>query len=817
MWGMQIAEVAVLTRQWDGREPIYHYLVPDELIDTVGVGSSVWVPLGARELQGLVVSLGQLAGDRELKAISGVISTDWQVSRQALALARWIARRWHAAALTAFSLLLPTGHRLSSQEQLRASAAGLQADLAALPADERELLFVLRRDGPQQQRALRKQLRGSGARLRKAVTALTERGLISREAISEAPRVQRKTERIIELAAGADPARSGAARQRLIEALQDAGGRLSVSELRAAGAWSAAAAQALAQQQRIISSERELLRRSGSAATAADQAPQLSSGQAAAAAAVTAALQQDVAQRPCGGRFLLIGVTGSGKTEVYLQAAQQALTLGKQVLVLVPEIALTEQIVRRFSARFGEQVAVLHSGLSPGAHYDEWRRLARGSARIAIGARSAVCASLPELGLVIVDEEHEPAYKHDFAPHFHARDAAAYLARESGAVLVLGSATPSVETMYAAESGRLAVLRLDSRATDVPLPAVRIVDMRDELHSGNRSIFSRPLQQAVDAALLRREQVLLFLNRRGSAASLVCRDCGYTAGCPRCSTAMAVHGQEPNTVLLCHSCGRTQALLVVCPQCLSPRIKALGSGTERVVAAVQERWPRARTVRWDSDSARTTGDHRRLLTMLEQGDADIVVGTQMIAKGLDIAGISVVGVIAADSGLQLPDFRSGERTFQLVTQVAGRAGRRRGGAVVIVQSYLPEHYALRAAQAHDYDSFYREEIAFRRTLAYPPFGRLIRFVQLSAERERGLRAAQELAERLEQRLRQLNEPGWSLIGPAPAFFARERGRWRHHLLIRMPATVKRAQVAELLAEVTDAHGWSIDIDPVHVL
>jgi primosomal protein N' (replication factor Y) len=813
---MQIAEVAVLTRQWDGREPMYHYRVPAALADSIRIGSSVWVPLGSRELQGLVLALHETTADGPLREIRALVSNDWQVSRQALALARWIARRWHAPALTAYSLLLPVGHRLSSQELLRATPAGLQAELATLPADERELLYVLRRDGPQLQRGIRTQLRGSDRRLQTAVTALIERGLISREAHSEAPRVRRKVEPIVELAAGADAVRSSAVGLRLIRALEEAGGTASVSDLRAGGVWNAAAAKTLQRHQRIVISERELLRRAQSEPANRDSAPVLSADQAAATAAVTASLRLDAEQRPCGGRFLLIGVTGSGKTEVYLRAAQQTLALGRQVLVLVPEIALTEQIVRRFSARFGEQVALLHSGLSDGARYDEWRRLAGGSARIAIGSRSAVCASLPELGLVIVDEEHEPAYKEDALPRFHARDAAAYLARESGAVLILGSATPSVETMYAAESGRLTILRLAGRATDVPMPTVRIVDLRDELHAGNRSIFSRPLQQAVDGALLRREQVLLFLNRRGSAASLVCRDCGYTAGCARCSAPLAVHGQGQAAQLLCHSCGRTQAVLTVCPQCLSPRIKALGIGTERVVEAVQERWPRARTVRWDSDSARTAADHRRLLSALEQGEADIVVGTQMIAKGLDIAGISVVGVIAADSGLQLPDFRSGERTFQLVTQVAGRAGRRSGGATVIVQSYLPEHYALRAAQAHDYDGFYREEIAFRRTMAYPPFGRLIRFVHLSAERESGLRAAQELAEQLQRRLVQLDAADWSLIGPAPAFFARERGRWRHHLLVRLAVTASRAQIAEVLA-AAGSRGWSVDIDPVHVL
>jgi len=542
-------------------------------------------------------------------------------------------------------------------------------------------------------------------------------------------------------------------------------------------------------------------------------------------------------------QFLLHGITGSGKTELYLRAIARAIRRGRQTLVLVPEIALTAQLVRRFAARFPGKLAVLHSGLSLGERYDEWRRLRRGEAMLAIGSRSAVFAPLPNLGLIIVDEEHEPSYKHDGAPRYHARDVARQLAEITGSAIIFGSATPSVESYTAAQSGRMTLITLNERvgltrdahglprSVVLPLPPVKIVDMRHELQHGNRSIFSRPLQNALASALQRGEQAILFLNRRGAAAFIMCRDCGHVIACPNCATPLVVHYEnderrttndeqkeppsafslQPSSLLVCHSCNHRELLPAQCPQCWSPRIKSFGVGTQRVVEEVAALFPAARTLRWDRDSVGRKGDHERLLDRFLRHDADVLVGTQMIAKGLDLPLVSVVGIVAADTGLHLPDFRAGERTFQLLTQVAGRAGRRSAGAQVVLQTYAPEHYALQAAQEHDYKAFYEQEIAFRRQTGYPPFSRLVRLVYTSGSDERGLRAADELASEIQRVAATLDLGDWSVIGPAPAFFHQQRNRFRWHLIVRA------ANPAPLLEALYLPPGWALDVDPVHVL
>jgi primosomal protein N' (replication factor Y) len=550
--------------------------------------------------------------------------------------------------------------------------------------------------------------------------------------------------------------------------------------------------------------------------------------------------------------FLLHGVTGSGKTEIYLRAIGRALRHGQQALVLVPEIALTAQLVRRFAARFPGKLAVLHSGLGLGERYDEWRRLRHGQAQLAIGSRSAVFAPLPNLGLIIVDEEHESSYKHDGAPRYHAREVARRLAEISGSVLILGSATPSVESYAHARAGELRLLELAQRvgmANDghnmprsiaLPLPPVRIVDMRRELQQGNRSIFSRPLQQALATALERDEQAILFLTRRGAAAFVMCRDCGHVVACPNCSSPLVVHYEEgmgdgrwemgvesPSPIshppspslLVCHSCGHRELVPAHCPECWSPRIKSFGVGTQRVVEEVTALFPEARALRWDRDSVGRKGDHTRMLDRFLAHEADVLVGTQMIAKGLDLPLVSVVGVVAADTGLHLPDFRAGERTFQLLTQVAGRAGRRSAGAQVVIQTYTPDHYALLAAQEHDYQAFFSQEIAFRRQTSYPPFSRLVRFVYASASDERSRHAAEELAAKIQRLASALEQSAdstqrlgdWGIIGPAPAFFHRQRNRFRWHLLLRAQ------NPSPLLDALRIPPGWALDIDPTHVL
>ena len=424
--------------------------------------------------------------------------------------------------------------------------------------------------------------------------------------------------------------------------------------------------------------------------------------------------------------FLLHGVTGSGKTEIYLQSLAEAVRLGRRGIVLVPEIALTPQTIERFASRFPHRVAVLHSQLSLGEQFDEWRRIRNGEFDVVIGPRSAIFAPQPELGLIIIDEEHEWTYKQqDKSPHYHARDVAIKLAELTGAVVVLGSATPDVETFYQAQTGNYHLLQLPERVVPsegAPLPQVEVVDMRDELKAGNRSLFSRSLAQAINEAVANKEQVILFLNRRGGATFIQCRRCGFVLRCRRCDVALTQH--IAGDILTCHQCNYKMPVPQVCPNCLSRQIKFLGVGTQKLEQEVGYTFPRARRLRWDSDVAVSRSSHEDILRKFRSREAEILIGTQMVAKGLDIPSVTLVGVISADTSLNLPDFRAGERTFQLLSQVAGRAGRGTAGGRVIIQTFSPEHYCIKAAAGHDYASFYEQEIAYRRQLHNPPFTRL---------------------------------------------------------------------------------------------
>jgi len=546
-------------------------------------------------------------------------------------------------------------------------------------------------------------------------------------------------------------------------------------------------------------------------------------------------------RRARGEVFVLHGITGSGKTELYLRAVAETLALGKQAIVLVPEIALTPQTVARFGARFGGHVALQHSRLPPGTRFDEWRRLRNGLAHVAVGSRSALFSPVPRPGLIVIDEEHEWTYKQEGLPglrlpHYHARDVAARLAQLTGAVVILGSATPSLEAYERARLGAYRLLRLRERVVTrttprdhfrllarppsdrVPsaderlgggLPPVQIVDLRAELKAGNTSIFSRALQGAVERALALGHQALLFINRRGSHTFVMCRDCGWVPLCSRCDLPLTYHASTPR--LSCHQCNERAPVPAVCARCMSPRVKHFGIGTEEVERAARERFPGARVLRWDRDTVARPEDHERLLHAFAAGEADILVGTQMIAKGLDLPLVTVVGVISADTTLHLPDFRAAERTFQLLTQVAGRAGRSALGGRVIVQTYTPHHYAILAAAEHDYERFFRAEMAFRREHAYPPVARLVKLSVAHPRAAEAERAARALAGQLRRRRRQLGLGDVDVLGPAPAFFARLRGRYRWHLFLR------GAGARELLRHTPVPLGWDVDVDPLDVL
>ena len=529
------------------------------------------------------------------------------------------------------------------------------------------------------------------------------------------------------------------------------------------------------------------------------------------------------------GVFLLHGVTGSGKTEVYLRAIAEVLGRGQQAIVLVPEIALTPQTIRRFAARFPGRVTVWHSELAEGERFDVWRRVRTDhpAAQVVVGSRSALFLPFPRLGLIVLDEEHESSYKQERTPRYHARTAAVELGRLTGAPVILGSATPALETHFAARRGEICLLSLPQRirtgewtdasstlpfppaATLGDLPPVSIVDMRQELRAGNRSMFSRALAAGLRHVLQAGQQAILYLNRRGAATFVMCRDCGHVEACPRCAIPLTFHSE--GEALVCHHCNRRYPAPTVCAECKGRRIRYFGAGTERVEETVRQEFPNARTLRWDRDVTGAKGSHDAILSKFTAHEADVLIGTQMIAKGLDLPLVTLVGVVAADTGLFLPDFRAAERTFQLLTQVAGRAGRSTLGGEVIVQTYHPDHYAVVAAGNHDYDAFYRQEMAFRRQQGYPPVRRLARLVYYSTQRAKAQVESTRMAEQLRAEITRLELADIDLIGPAPCFFSQQRGEFRWQIVVR------GSDPAVLLRQSPPPLGWRLDIDPVDML
>ena len=502
--------------------------------------------------------------------------------------------------------------------------------------------------------------------------------------------------------------------------------------------------------------------------------------------------------------ILLHGVTGSGKTEVYLQALAAMIARGKRGIVLVPEIALTAQAVQRFAGRFPGRVAIIHSALSPGERYDEWRRIRAGEVDVVIGSRSAIFSPLSDLGIIILDEEHEPAYKHEYRPTYHAREVALTLGRILHIPIVLGSATPAVESFYRTEQGQYCLVQLTGRI-GATLPPVEIVDLRNELHAGNTSIISRRLQSELERVLQAGQQAILFLNRRGAASCVLCRECGYVVMCDHCDMPLTYHSTE--RILLCHYCNQQSRVLSRCPQCNSTGIRYFGLGTEKVQDTIQRSFSDARLLRWDRDTARNRHAHEQLLERFANHEADILIGTQMIAKGLDIPGVTLVGVVSADIALNLPDFAAAERAFTLLTQVAGRAGRGHEAGNVIIQTFNPQHFCIETASRHAYAEFYATEIEVRRRYGYPPFRRFVKFTYSHENRHRAQNEALLLRERLDEWIERLGMTQTDIVGPAPALMERVRGKFHWQMIARGP------DLHQLL-RVIDAPGWQIDIDPV---
>ncbi len=560
-------------------------------------------------------------------------------------------------------------------------------------------------------------------------------------------------------------------------------------------------------------------------------------------------LIMNAVERKDGSVVLIDGVTGSGKTEVYLRAISRVLAKGQSACVLVPEIALTPQTVGRFRGRFGDQVAVLHSRLSSGERYDQWDLIRTGAARVVVGARSALYAPYADLGLIVIDEEHEGSYKQESSPRYHTRDVAHKMAECLGITLVLGSASPSLESLRQCQMGEWHCVELPERACGRPLPAAQVVDLSKELQAGNKTMFSRALQQALRETIEREEKAVILLNKRGFSSFLLCRDCGYVPECDSCSVSLTYHrGAIPveydrglkqaggSGYLMCHHCGAIREVPTVCPKCGSRYLKQLGPGTEHAAEQLEMILPEGTPIiRMDADTTRNKGAHERLLEEFMTAETGVLLGTQMIAKGLDFPDVTLVGVLIADVTLKLPDFRAPERTFQLLEQVAGRAGRAEKDGHVIIQTYWPEHYAIRAAAAHDRRAFMAAELPIRKELGYPPYARLTNIIIKSEDKKLVRDAAVELGDALRALIdgpRDLfsDSPSaihdccevvspissWQVLGPAPCLFSRLRGDYRWHILIKSPCDADISTVIEPIirsCRMPRGVSVSVDVDP----
>jgi len=830
-------------------ERAFTYHLPDELEGRLAAGSLVVVPFGRQRLYGVVVALTDESPVPKTRPIESLADPEPVLTPAQLELAHWMSREYLAPLYECLDLMLPpglVGHTdvlVTLDSQAPANAARTDAQAA--------LLALLHRRGPLNGAQLDAALRGVDWRA--ASEQLARRLVVTRQSFLAPPSARPKRVQTVQIVATADEEVALAGLRStcypaIVEFLRAESGPVDVSWVYAETGCQLYHLKKLAERGLVALGVEEVWRD-----PLADQVfvsttpPLLARDQQ----TVWDTLESQISSRRSRA-FLLHGVTGSGKTEIYLRAVAEVLEQGRRAIILVPEISLTPQTVTRFAARFPGRVAVLHSALTDGERYDTWRRARAGLVDIVVGPRSALFAPLSPLGLIVLDEEHDDSYKQEAPrPRYHARDAALELARLSGATAILGSATPSLEAYHRAQHGELTLLVMPRRIMGhtrrlhdlqtrhhvsrtrykalrdgpaesryLPLPPVQVVDLRAELRAGNRSIFSRALQRAMDEALGRGEQVILFLNRRGSATFVLCRDCGYVMECPRCDAPLTYHssrrsvgpyGTTPRAHLVCHRCNYRKAQPDRCPQCGGKRIRYFGLGTERVEQFVRERWPDARLLRWDRDTARTHAAHTDILQRFVDGAADVLVGTQMIAKGLDLPLVTVVGVISADTALNLPDFRSGERTFQLLTQVAGRAGRGLLGGRVVVQTYNPDHYAIVAASGHDYTGFAARELVFRREQGYPPYRRLAKLVYEDASSSRAQARAEELAEMLRDELIRWDLDIAGLIGPAPAFFARLRGRYRWQVLLR------HSDPPNFLQTVQIPPGWHVEVDPVSVL
>jgi len=763
----------------------FHYLIPAELAPGLEPGSRVLVPFGPRQVTGYVLDIllpgGLPEAGIEIKEILQPLDDEPLFGADLISLFRFTADYYHYPLGQVIAEALPAGLKVMSWRMAVLTPAGRQAcsDGSASPEEARLLKRLARGKGLALAR-----LAGDKTEPLSLIRRLEARGWLRCETRLKGDRVRARTERWLTPAPGApdDPAaRLGPREKELLDLLTDQG-PLPMADLRARFPSLHEMVKRLQRKGRVEIEEKEVYRDSLGRALSFDPKPcEPTAEQSQAIKTLTKAVQSRKY-----APFLLHGVTGSGKTEVYFAAAAQALEQGRTALLIVPEISLTPAMEGLLRARFDEDVAVIHSGLSEGERYDQWLKIRRKQVRLVLGARSAIFAPLEDLGLIVVDEEHDGAYKQEEKLRYQARDLALVRASHAKGVVILGSATPSLESFTHACGGRYNLLTLSQRVGKGRLPEVEVIDLRRGSRRA-RGALTPTLKEALKEVLTRGEQALLFLNRRGLAPLPMCLSCGHVIKCRNCSVSLTLH-QGPNEPdgqhhLVCHYCGFEIPQPKKCPACGSKAFRFIGLGTERLEEEVKKIFPEARVSRLDADTARTKGSLGKILRMLRQGELDILVGTQMITKGHDFPNITLVGVIEADLGLHLPDFRAGERTFQLLAQVAGRAGRGETPGRVIIQTLSPGHYSLLRAKDHDFLGFYEEELAQRRTLHYPPFSRLalVRFQGNSEVKTQNL--AEEAAHQA-RRIAKARSDAWlKIVGPAPAPLAKIKGKFRFQILI----------------------------------
>lgn len=809
---MLCAEVLIESLPAGVERDIFSYAVPAQWQGELQVGSEVAVPFGSETRLGYVLDLHQQPpAGLELRDILQITGQQY-LPPDYLHWLKQVARYYLSSLSQVVFTALPRrlGARLQTFVKPLPNAANMLAAVESRYGTAHDLYRMaafLVSAAPQYKTRQSCYRHFGKAKAQKYLRSLQQDGLIAVWTEVQAPAAPKTQLSLRYLQPAPEATRR---QQELLVALQAQGGMALLSEFCQQQQTSTAVLRRLAEQGALEIGEARVLRRPLDEAADAQAKSQqvLTPAQQAVFDQIIRALD---AEQPAP--ILLHGVTGSGKTEVYLHALAAVLEKGQGGLFLVPEIALTPQMLRRCRAVFGEQVAVLHSALSTGEYFDEWERIRSGAARVVVGARSAIFAPVQDLQLIIIDEEHESAYKQDSGLRYDARQLAGLRMHNRQGLLLLGSATPRLEAYARAQSGRWTYLSLPQRVHAQPLPPVNVVDMRQEQLRGNVGVFSQTLQHQLGACLERQEQAILLLNRRGYAGSWLCRDCGEAVGCPLCAVSLTYH--QSQGLLKCHYCDYQQAAPRSCPVCHSSRIQGFGLGTQRLTEITQKCFPAARILRLDRDTTQQKDSHQHLLDAFGRGEADILIGTQMVAKGLDFPRVTLVGILAADQALTLPDFRAAERTFQLLTQAAGRAGRSDLPGRIVLQTYAPDHPAIRHALAHDYAGFYASEMPEREALAYPPFGELARILFAHGDHARAWQTAEAFA----QELLALNLPDVTLRGPVDAPLSRLQSLYRVHLVLKHPRMQRLKPALRQLRSrfQPQVQILSVDIDPYSML